>query len=210
MDKYQIGEKEYSLEDLQALIGDGEKKREYEKTYNTTFDSAWSAYGKTQNENKQLREELESLKNKTTETPKLEMPNLDEVFNQKGFVTREEAERLADERFEYKNQVNAIANQFKKLESEITGDDGRPKFVKDEVLEFMQQNNIIDAEKAYNMMHLDEIANWKAEQLTKKPGFAPTNPGQTNAQKTPAPVTYNRDNVDAALREALSERRGKV
>ncbi len=206
---YEIGDKKYTLEELQALIGDGEAKREYETKYNTNFDSAWSAYGKAQNENKQLKEELEKVRSAPVETPKSE-PNLDEIFNQKGVVTKDQIDRMLDEKLTSREQVQSITKKFGQLGKEIDGSDGRPKFDNDEIMGFMQENNILDPEQAYKLKHLDELANWKAEQLSKKPGFAPTNTTETATNKTPAAISYNRDNVDAALREALSERGGKV
>lgn len=209
MDSYQIGDKEYKLEELQKLIEDGEMKREYETQYNTDFKSAWSAYGKSQNEKKQLQEELDRLK--TTPPPKEEATeiNLDEELNKRGYLSREEAQKIVDERLEYNQTVQSIAGQFKNLEKEITGTDGRPKFESDKVLEYMKENpGLTDPAKAYNLMYLDEIAAWKAEKLTKKPDFS-TNTGETAVDKQPRPVSYDRENIDAALREALSESSGK-
>lgn len=206
---YQIGDKEYELEELQKLIEDGEMKREYETKFNTNFENAWSAYGKSQNEKRALQEELEKLK---TATPaKVDAPtiNLDEELSKRGYLSREEAQKLVDERVEYTQNVQAIASQFRTLERDLTGEDGRPKFESEKVLEYMRENpGLTDPKKAYDLMHLDEIAAWKAEQLTKKPGFH-TNTGDTAVSKQPQPVVIDRSNVDAALREALAESSGK-
>lgn len=209
MDSYQIGDKEYKLEELQGLIEDGQMKREYETKFNTNFENAWSAYGKSQNEKRELQEELEKLK--TTPPPKSDSPsiNLDEEFTKRGYLSREEAQKLVDERVEYTQTVQNIAGQFRTLEKDLTGEDGRPKFESDKILEYMRENpGLTDPKKAYDLMHLDEISAWKAEQLSKKPDFH-TNTGDTAVNKQPQPIAINRDNVDAALREALSESGGK-
>jgi len=212
---YQIGEKEYSLDELQTLIDKGSYALEMEKEFNTDFKGAWSAYGKSQNKVKELEDALEVERKAKADAAQSapttsQLPNLDEELSKRGYLSKEDADKLLDEKLTYREQVQAIASQFKKLEGEITGEDGRPKFETEKVLGYMKENNLIDPQKAYDMMNLDEISNWKAEQIAKKPGFAPSNTSNTASNKQPQPVTYNRDNVDMALREVLSESQGKI
>lgn len=211
MDAYQIGEKEYSLEELQKLIDKGSYAIEMESKFNTPFESAWSAYGRTQNENRELREQLEAAKAQPQEVEKPEQtPNFDEILAQKGYLSREDAEKLVEEKITLKQQVEQIAGTMKSLEGKLDGSDGRPKFEINDMLTYMQENSMTDPEKAYNYRYSDEIATWKADKAGTKPEFAPSNTGDTNASKSPAAVAFNRDNVDAALREALSESGGKI
>lgn len=211
MDQFQVGDKEYSLEELQTLIDKGSYALDMEKEFNTDFKNAWSAYGKSQNRIKEMETELDKYKTQAPVAESKPEINLDEEFSKRGILSREEADKLVEEKLATKERTNQIVSQFKKLEGDLTGEDGRPKFESEKVLEYMQQNpGLLDPEKAYNMMYLDEISTWKAEQLSKKPGFAPTNTSNTAANKQPQPVSYNRDNVDAALREALSESSGKI
>jgi hypothetical protein len=207
-DTFQVGDKEYSLEELQKKIEKGDYAIEMEQKYNTPFENAWSAYGKTQNENRELREKLEAFEKQTPATPVT--PDLDEVFNQKGVVTKDQFDTMLDERLSSREQVKEIASKFKNLEGDIDGKDGRPKFDTQEVLKFMQENNLLDPDRAYNLLHQDEIANWKVEQLTKKPGFAPTNSGESASNKSPTQVSLNRDNLGAALTEALNASGGRI
>lgn len=205
---FKIGEKEFSLEEIQGLIADGEQKREYESKYNTTFDNAWSAYGRGQNKIKELEEELSKVKEvKPTDTEEID---LDQEFKKRGYLTREETEKLFEEKQQYQQTIMSIANQFVSLEKEFNGADGRPKFDKQEILTYMEEHpGLLDPKQAYEMKNLDALASWKAKKLTETPEFDRPNEGNTATDKTPVPIKIDRNNVDSALREALAESRGK-
>lgn len=199
---YQVGEKEYGLEELQNLIEKGNYALEMEQKYNTPFENAWSAYGKTQNENKDLKEKISEY----------EKGNGSQKWQEeakKTFLTRDELDQEVEQRIATREQIKDITSQFKKLEKDIDGTDGRPKFDNQEILDYMKENNLLDPEKAYNLKHMDQIAEWKAKQMIEKPEFA--NPsGHPAANKQPVQTKFNRDNLGAAISEALGENSGKI
>jgi DNA repair ATPase RecN len=59
IEKIKLGEVEYEPKELESYVEKGKRLDEFAKKYNTYPDKAWSAYGKTTQENKALKEQLE-------------------------------------------------------------------------------------------------------------------------------------------------------
>ena len=199
---FQVGEKDYSLDELQGLIEKGNYALEMEKKYNTPFENAWSAYGKSQNE-------LKEYKDKITEYEKNNGSQNWQEEAKKTFLTREDLDKEVENRLTQRDIVKDNLAKVEKLTSEYDGKDGKPKFEAQEALDYMKENNMLDIEKAFKSLHQDDLVDWKAKQLATKPEFL--NPeGNAGEKKQPVQTRYTRDNLRGAISEALSESSGKI
>jgi len=217
-----INGQEYDSADAEALIGLGSKTREYEQKWNTSLDKVWPEYGKSQTTLKQLQTENETYKKQLadfqakqsvgTET-NLDVQRAREAAKQlglvfqedisKNYITREQALEIARQERESERAVENVLNTAEKLEKEITGEDGRPKFNKKHVLAYANTYGFTDVQAAYEDMYSDALKGWKETQLqaNKSPGLKTIQTG--GASKQPKDVKITDDNVRDALREAL-------
>lgn len=223
MDKITIGDQEYTLEEAQALIDKGQTAKEMEEKYNTDFSSAWSAYGKSQNEKKELDQKLQDataeLEKLRSSMPKTEAPQkgltreeLEELGYvrkedvDKSYVKKDEIDSIFDSKIQTEREAQKIVQKMDYLKETIDGEDGRPKFEPEKVLDYMSEHNTLDPEEAYNQMHKDAIEEWKQKQLDgKKPSGMGVVNNTGNPDKTPQEPSVVRDNLGPSIREALSE-----
>lgn len=229
MDKITIGDQELTVEEAQELVEKGRYAKEQEEKYNTDFPSAWSAYGKSQNENKEMRDRLkraedELEKIRTTISPQKETPpsgltkdQLEELGYvkrddvEKSYVKKDEIDTLVDTKIKTDREAQRIVSRMEELSSTINGEDGRPEFESQKILDYMIKHEKLDPEEAYNEMYKSEIEEWKQKQLDgKKPSGMGVlnNPGST--RKEPVNPEIVRDNLGPSIREALSEGSAKV
>lgn len=211
VEKIKVGEEEFTQDQLKEYVNLGKLGKEAETKYNTKLDKVWPEYSRAQNELKQAREELETLKKQ----PKQELSLDDqEVYRQArenakklGIITDETFDAMLDQKFQqrFSEQMQArdLLNGAKSLEGKYNGNDGRPKFNTNEILEHMQETGIRDPERAYKDKYESEIDQWRESQFTKrKTGFSTTT-GSTAGTKMPAPVKVTKDNLDQLVAEML-------
>ncbi|MEK9207798.1 MAG: hypothetical protein AAB922_04900 [Patescibacteria group bacterium] len=212
--KVTVGGKEYDQEDLSALVGLGEIAKEAETKYNTKIDRVWPEFSKAQNKVKEYEAriaELEDYKTKTTPVEVNDDTNRQalDMAKKLGIVTKEDFTEYMDKTFrplyQRERAAERLLEECEDLETEFDGTDGRPKFQKEGVLDYMQQNGIRNPQKAYKLMHEDALDSWKEQQLgkTKKPGLV-TETSSSAGSKRPAEVKVTRDNLNQLVSEALS------
>lgn len=214
---------EYAPEDAQSLIELGNKTRDLEKQWNTPVDKVWPEYGKAtttlkqrEAELQQARSELESFKakqNAGTDTEvdfdkakealrKLNVLIKDD-FDKEGYIKKADLDSYLEERDSKKEAVRKVLDEAGKLESEIDGKDGRPKFNKKAVLAYAQAYGHSDLMKAYEELNADTLGPWKEAQLaaSKKPSLKTLGTG--GGKKEPSEVKVTDDNAKDLLRETL-------
>lgn len=208
-----VGDKEYSPEDLQGLVQLGEIGREAEEKYNTKLDRVWQDYGKTKNELKTLQDEYEGFKS-TAQQP-INTNDEDSVRQAKeaakklGLVTNDDFDNYLNKSFRAKFQEEMAARDLIQaatgLEKKYDGSDGRPKFEKADILDYMQDTGINDPEKAYKLRYESQLDKWKETQLEKsrKTGFY-TEEGTGATTKQPKEVRVTGDNISRLMAEALN------
>jgi len=105
----------------------------------------------------EIQEQLKGLAPKPE--PVAQDPNKEVIKNQLkgylselGYVSKEELERIDAEK-----QVMA---QVESLKSKYNGQDGRPKYDHQKVLEYASKNLIGNLESAYTLMNQAELTNW--------------------------------------------------
>jgi hypothetical protein len=213
IEKIKIGEQEYEPKEIESFIEKGKKVDEYTKKYNTDFDKAWSSYGKTTQENKALKEELEELKHKAELRATPQSSDLtDEQIQQ----AREQARKIGiltqgdlDSWYQSRRTAEKLLEECSLIEKEISGEDGRPKFNTEEVLNYMSETGIKVPLKAYKDKYEKELDAWKQNELMKaKP--SDTMPTITNTQtvKSPKSVAVNKDNIGQMIRQELWGKEG--
>lgn len=209
-EKIKLGDKEYLPDEASKLVGLGERYQEIETKYNTKLDRVWPEYTKSQQVNKEQAEKLAQLETelnsyKQTQTGKLTpeqkeaaKQSLRDIFGDE-LMTKKEAEQLVDTR----NSAKDLLEEIKDYADDINGSDGRPAFKTDDVLTYMRDTGIRKPLDAYELMHKEQLAEWKVQQLskTKSPGLVTQTGGATNKQ--PVEVRPNKDNIDELLKETL-------
>lgn len=210
--KVKIGEKEYSQEDLQKLVGLGETAAGLETQWNTKIDKLMPEFTKKAQRLAELEPELETLKKEKEEAIKKVNSNPDlspeqreqarkailEILGEevvkpadfdKYYVQRRSAEMLIEE-------AEATLNEAKSQ--------GKPVATKEELIKYMQETGINNPGKAYKVMFETELDKWKEEQLklAKPTGFK-TQDISNAGSKQPAQVRPNKSNLSQLLDERL-------
>jgi len=214
-----VGEKEYTPEQLQQLVQLGEIGREMEEKWNTKIDRVYPEFSKAKNDLKVLEEENTRLKTPqqpapTTISDEMGLSEEDLAKARKearkiGIVTEDAFDEFLGNKFrEYFVRERAIEKTMEnldRLEGEISGEDGRPKFVKEDVVRFMQETGVNNPESAYKLMHEKDLEAWRAKQLAdaKREGVY-SNTTSSAGGKQPDPVRPTRSNLDSLVAEALS------
>jgi uncharacterized damage-inducible protein DinB len=208
--KIKLGDTEYEPTELEQMVAKGKKVDEYEKKYNTDFDKAWSGYGKATQENKTLKEELESLRQAQSVSPQ---PNYQQLTEDQKIQARTAlsdilggkpmTDKELDNWYQNRRAGERLIDECKELAGEIDGSDGRPKFDVDEVLGHMKETGIRDPMKAYKDKYEPELDVWKQSELSKSKGMTLPTLSPSGVTKQPANVKISKDNIQELIREEL-------
>lgn len=213
-EKIKLGEKEYTQEELSKLVGVASKVEELERQYNTKLDKVWPEYGRSQNELKSVKEQMERLQNQAAGNADMDPETAKQALEQAkklGLLTKDSFSEILKENFRelYKaeRETDRLVDELDGYEKEINGTDGRPRFDKIAVLEHMRENGFKNPMKAYKDMYEAELDQWKTQQLSqaKNPGMFTTTPSNAGS-KVPADVRPTKDNLAEMVSEALQGR----
>lgn len=223
-----INGEEFSPDEAQQLIDTGRKTREYEQKYSTKLESVWPEYGRLSTERSKWEKdqvELAELRKKVSDfNAKQEAGTetaadrtaarkaakelgimLDEDVQGK-FLTKDDVDSLLEEKLTQREKMRAatdeILKEAKSLESELNGEDGRPKFKTKMVLAYAQAYGKTNLREAYEEMNSDELTSWQESQKTLKKGPS-LKTLSSGAKKTPEEVRPTKDNAREMLHEAL-------
>ena len=160
-------------------------------------------------QNRQLLDEMRDLKEKV-ETPtyqpapapapqvQAEDPNVEraiELLKSKGFTTKEEL----DSRIKQIEDRQVLNGEHSRFENDLDGEDGRPKYDRQKVENYMREHGIWDPQAAYREMNFDELVDWE---LKKAEGKARKGPiiekGSSTAGTQQNAIT--REKVEEALK----------
>jgi hypothetical protein len=208
-EKIKLGEDEFSKDELSELVKLGKIGREAEEKYKTKIDRVWPEYTKAQQKLKEFEESQSSKEKEDIEKKAQSGEELTEDEMRKR--AREEAKKLGlmtEEDFELKytqrREVEKLLDTCKGLEDDINGEDGRPVFKTQDVLEYMQENGIRDPEKAYKVKYEEELDKWKEGVLKKaKPKGLVTEESSPAGSKQPQEVKATKDNLSELINESL-------
>lgn len=214
-DLISVGDKQYSQDDLSRLVQLGEIGLEAEEKYNTKLDKVWPEFSKTKNELKDMQDKLDA-REAEKQAPAVDLPIDQRLAREQaiqaakdlGIATTADMLTIEDVKSAIREEAAAqdLLNQSSTLATKYDGSDGRPSFVMDEVLHYMQDNGVRSPETAYKLMHEDKLDAWKEQKLSssKKPGIM-TDRGSAGGNTQPPRVTPTLDNLDELVREALSD-----
>lgn len=218
--KIKLGDKEFTEDELKSYVDKGNKVDEYEKKYNTSFDKAWSAYGRTTQENSELKTKLTDLESKINQPVIPTNADMDPVVKAQaieaakklGLVTKEDLSSVPNkevfkEWYQEQRQAEKLLDEMESLEGKINGSDGRPAFKTDEVLSYMQSNGVSNPMAAYKIMHEESLDKWKESKLkeSRGRGFVTETQGGGTGDKRPSEVKVTKDNIEDLLAEALGQ-----
>lgn len=207
IEKIKLGDQEYDPKELESYIEKGKKVDEYTKKYNTDFDKAWSSYGKTTQENKALKEQLEEIK---SQQQKQQIASPGDLNDEQIAIAREQARKIGivtqgdlDTFYSQRRSAEKLLEECSALEGEIDGTDGRPKFNSEEILQHMTETGIKNPIKAYKDKYESEIDAWKSSELNKSKGQPMPTITNMNPAKAPAPIKVTKDNLSKLVNEEL-------
>lgn len=214
-----IGEVEYTPQELEGLIADGQFKRDVETKQNTKLDKVFGEYTKLTQDQKsweaekadylKLKEEKENANKPTPEFDEATIAKAQEEARKLGLFSKTDVEQYVNENFpkfySQQRQADKLLESMEGLEKEITGEDGRPAFKLDDVLQHIRETGIKDPLKAYKDKYETELDTWKEKKLSgsKREGLV-TESGSTAGGKTPPEVRPTRENIGRLVREALN------
>lgn len=213
IEKIKLGEKEYTQDELQEMVGIAEQTRKIEEELNTKIDKVYPAFTKTSQEKAELErrlKEMESKNNTPTEFNEEQIKDARNAAKKIGIVTKDDFASFMQEHFRsaYQQERSAerLLDECKTLEGTYNGEDGRPKFKTQEVLEWMRDNGGKSPEQAYKMKYEKEIDTWKEKTLgaARKRGMT-TEEGSDAGNKEPPKVRVTRDNIEELMKEALGQ-----
>lgn len=215
-DRIEVGENSYTQEELSKLVEKAGMVDEVESKYNTKIDRVYPEFTKKSQRVKELEGQLEEMQSQiasSQSTVDAGQPLTPEQVNEAqaaarklGLLTQTDVNDLFKTYYRKEKQADEILSEGRQLEKEINGDDGRPRFVLENVLQHAQDTGIKQLERAYKDMHEREIDKWKVEQFSneRKAGIMTTS-GSGASGKQPDPVTITSENLDAMIRESLGE-----
>jgi len=150
--------KQTELRDLKAKM----------ETLNNLFDSA-----RTNDEAfKNLVSEIERLTGRkiTQESVQDDSELTDEEKKIRALENKIEQMSTMIKNSELKAEMSVIENELASLEKKYDGSNGYPSFDRVSVVEFANQNGLVNYEQAYMLMNVDKIAEAKAAGKIKKTG----------------------------------------
>lgn len=209
-----LGDKEYTQEELQELVGLGSQAKELESRWDTKIDRLMPEYSRSREELKTLKEQAET-KAQTI---------IDEKKDQGQELSPEEQRRLIKEELkkydvmtrddfevEYANR-KAGDKLLEKTEAVISKAvaEEMPKTNVEELLTYMAETGIKDPNNAYELMFKKELREIEMKKLQSiRPQGIYTNSSSTAGAKTPAPVSITKDNLGQLLDDVLTRGGGQ-
>lgn len=223
-EKLTIAGQEYDLAELQTLVDIGKKTQEAEAKYNTKLDRVWPEYGKSQNDLKEAKVQLEELQKLRSEAAAKQTQNSDEIteeVKQKavaearklGLATAEDIRSVVKEIMDsdFPNKYNTQREGEKLLETarglqkSIDGQDGRPKFDPVDVLNYMEETGIRSPEIAYKVKFEKELSAWEQKRFeARQPkDFFTETSSNAGRSRSPQDPKITNENLDEMVASAL-------
>ncbi len=206
--KVKVGEKEFSQEELDRLVSLGEKAAEVEKNHGS-FDKFVSDYGRTKEDIGKYKRQVEEMESKMKEAP--QAPS--ELSAEQVALAKQQLNMLLGgepiTQGNFARMYVAMRDGEKLLEEcddlakEINGTDGRPKFDREEMINYMSETGIKKPLLAYKDKYEKELDAWGTSQLTKKPEGMSTLSPSGGGSKEPVQPKVTRDNLTQMISEAM-------
>jgi hypothetical protein len=215
LEKIKIGDEEYDPKEVQSLIQLGKIGREAEEKFHTKIEKVWPEYTKNQQklkelelkaqENDQLRQQLIQIQTQSQQPAYNQLPQDQKELIKKQLEDIYGGPILTQTQLDQKEQVKSLLTECSGLETKYNGEDGRPKFVTQDILEHMEKEGFRSPEKAYKDLHEAEIDEWKSKQLQSKKGTGFYTQPSGSTAKSPSPVKVTKDNLSELVAEMVNQ-----
>lgn len=208
VEKIKLGEKEFTQDELNKLVGLGEVAAELESKWNTKIDQLNPAFTKATQKLKELEKENEELKKAVAPKKTEDGQPTEEQIRQQVLADAKKFGLMTTEDFEENYKVRRGAERLLedidslKREAETAG---KPVPNTDALLSFMHDNGVKAPDKAYKLMYEEELDKWKEQQLGKAKPKGFTSPDNSSQGKSPTLPKPTRDNLGQLLSAHLSE-----
>jgi hypothetical protein len=215
VEKIKLGEEEYSQDELQTLVKLGKIGKEAEEKFNTSLDKVWPDYSRKSNQLKEYESELtelRKLKEEKEALPQDEQQAIEEArkaAKKLGIVLEDDLKNQVVTKEDFRQfyiqerAAERLLEEADKLEKEINGKDGRPKFNKMEILEYMKDTGHKNLMDAYEAKYKSETDEWRANQILKAKGRGIMTQEGMGEDKKPSDVKITSQNLDEMMKEAL-------
>ena len=210
-EKIKLGEKEYSQDELQKLVGLGEIGAELESKWKTPISEVYKGFTQKSQKLAEIEPEWQQLKRAKEEaerTPQPGAPTQEEKeMARKALVEllggevvrKDEFEQLFSQREAAKGlleDVKGVISEAKEL--------GKPETSQEALLQYMQETGVRNPAKAYRLMFEEQIDKWNIEQLNKaRPSTLFTQTGSSAGSKQPQQTRITKDNLTSMLSEVI-------
>ena len=209
-----LGEKEYSQDELQKLVGLGQQAVELEEKWDTKIDRLMPEFSKSREEIKSLREQVETKAQIKIEEKESKGEGLSPEEQKK--LLKEELKKLdvmTTDDFEEKYWNRRAGEKlYETTESVISRaeKDGLPKTTPEELLSYMGETGIKKPEVAYEVMFKSQLRDIELRKLQSlRPQGLHTTSESTAGAKQPQQVSVTRNNMGSLLDEVLSRGGGQ-
>lgn len=217
-----INGQEYDPSEAQSLIDLGNKTREMETKWNTKLDSVWPEYGRSREQLKSYESELQTARQQLQEFQSKRQEGsetgadlteakeaarklglvLGEDLDKTGYIKKDDLESWYQTKRQQDQAVNAVLAEADKLETDLNGTDGRPKFNKRAVMAYASTYQKANLLEAYEEMHEESLKPWKEQQIAAQRKSSLKTMGG-NGKKEPVDPKVTRDNFKKVLSESL-------
>lgn len=214
-EKVKVGETEFSPEELQELIGAGQKLKEIETKQGQPIDEVLTSWGKRGEVIGQLKKEKEEALvklDKYENPPTPEQVDKEKIKEQViseareyGLLTKDEAQEMFVKTYEERRAGERLLASVKRTLREAKSDE-KPTTTPEKLLEFMADPaNPKDPEKAYKIMFEKELEEWKEARINqvKKPNMFTETTSTAGAKEFIPPKLTNREDLRNALRVSI-------
>lgn len=206
-----LGDKEFTQEELNAKIGLAEKIEALEKAQGQPVDEIVKSWGQRGNAIGDLKHQLEE-KEKALEAATRKPTNVEWTQEMKDQAKAQLEELLGgapvtnkglEDWYNQRRYAEKVVEQSEKLEKEIDGSDGRPKFVMEDVIKHMGESGFKDPMKAYKDLHDQELDAWAKKELESAKGKSTFTNTNGTKDKQPEPLKVTKANLSDLVGEAL-------
>lgn len=215
VEKIRLGDKEYTQDELQKLVGLGEMGVEAEKKYKIKLDKVWPNMQQVINEKKALEDQIrqeQEIKDRVAQQTQQPQQQQNQPLTPEQIKAEalKQAEQLGIGPQAIRQTVMDII-QGQQLLGDINNvidnmtEEGLPETTTDDIIKHMQETGIRNPDRAYkDMFEKEWIANQAAKLNQIKSNGMPTISQSSAGAKQPAPVKITRDNLESLVSEALS------
>ena len=165
-----LGDKEYSQQDLERLVGLGQTAAELEDKWNTKIDRLYPEYTQSRQKLSEY-EKREQTRQLQEQQQRYQQPNYQPSQEELRQQALAEADRLGlihqgniSQYVMNYMQANQLISDADAIASEAESE-GKPRTTAADIISYMDENGIRNPETAYKLMYERELDEWKERQL---------------------------------------------